>query len=292
MRPAIPPGAVDCHVHVVGPPERFPQQPSRHYTAATATLAMLRQAAGPDVPRFVIVQPSFYGTDNEATLQAVADLAGQGRAVAVVDPATLDDAAAARLHARGVTGLRINLNSRLKGDDRSVQGVLAQHVALARRMGWHVQLVLPFTALVGAAAMLEPLPVPVVIDHFGLPLGKGPDSAEGKAMLALVAMPHVWVKLSAPYRLGLGEYSTTTPRDWTAAMLEAAAPRCLWGSDWPHVPPVAQQQGPDSTPPNRPLRYADLLGDFLDALGDADLARRVLVENPARLYGFGQGMIA
>ena len=288
MSLAIPHGVADCHVHVVGPQAQFPQQAQRHYTAAEATLPMLRQAAGPAVTRFVIVQPSFYGTDNEATLQACEALGGNGKAVAVVEPEALDAAAAARLHARGVAGLRINLNSRLKGDTRSVQGVLAQHAELAGRMGWHLQLVVPFPALLEAAPLVAPLPVPVVIDHFGLPLGRTPDSAEGRALLALVALPHVWVKLSAPYRLGLGELNTRTPRDWTRAMLAAAAERCLWGSDWPHVPPVAEQKGPDSTPPNRALRYADLLEDFVAAVDDAAMARRVLVENPQRLYGFGQ----
>ncbi len=286
MSLAIPRGAVDCHVHVVGPLARFPQQPSRHYTAALATLEDLRATAGPEVRRFVVVQPSFYGTDNEATLQACDTLNGNGRAVAVVDPTQVDDAQAGQLQARGVAGLRINLNSRLKDDHRQIQGVLAQHAALAQRMGWHLQLVLPFSALIGAARMIEPLPVPVVIDHFGLPLGKSPDSGEGRALRDLVGMQHVWVKLSAPYRLGLGEYNTETPRDWLAAMLEAGADRCLWGSDWPHVPPASEHKGPDSTPPNRSLHYGDLLGDFLAALGNADLAQRILVENPGRLYGF------
>ncbi len=285
MSLVIPPGAVDCHVHIVGPLSRFPQEPTRHYTAAEAPLEALRAAAG-EVRRFVVIQPSFYGTDNEATLQACDTLNGKSRAVAVVDPARVDDAFAGQLKARGVAGLRINLNSKLKGDHRQIQGVLAQHAALAQRMGWHLQLVLPFTALLGAARMIEPLPVPVVIDHFGLPLGKTADSGEAHALRDLVAMQHVWVKLSAPYRLGLGEHNTTTPRDWTALLLEAAPDRCLWGSDWPHVPPASQQTGPESTPPNRPLSYADLLGDFIAAVGNADLVRRVLVENPQRLYGF------
>ena len=285
MSLTIPPGAVDCHVHVVGPLSRFPQEPTRHYTAAEAPLAALRQVAEP-VQRFVVVQPSFYGTDNEATLGACDTLNGRSRAVAVVDPAKVDDALAGQLKARGVAGLRINLNSRLKGDHRQIQGVLAQHAALAQRMGWHLQLVVPFTALLGAARLLEPLPVPVVIDHFGLPLGKAANSGEAHALRDIVAMQHVWVKLSAPYRLGLGEYNTATPRDWTALLLEAAPDRCLWGSDWPHVPPASEQRGPDSTPPNRPLSYGELIGDFMLALGNAELVRRVLVENPQRLYGF------
>jgi predicted TIM-barrel fold metal-dependent hydrolase len=285
MSIVVPSGAVDCHVHIVGPLSRFPQEATRHYTAAEAPLEALRQAAD-QVRRFVVVQPSFYGTDNEATLQACDALNGNSRAVAVVDPAKVDDAMAGQLKARGVAGLRINLNSRLKGDHRQIQGVLAQHAALAQRMGWHLQLVLPFTALLGAARMIEPLPVPVVIDHFGLPLGKTADSGEAHALRDIVGMQHVWVKLSAPYRLGLGEYNTTTPRDWTAALLEAAPDRCLWGSDWPHVPPASQQTGPESTPPNRPLSYAALLEDFILAVGNADLVRRVLVENPQRLYGF------
>lgn len=282
----MPRGAVDCHVHIVGPLAHFPQEPTRHYTCAEATLPMLRAAAGAEVQRFVVVQPSFYGTNNEATLQACDTLNGRSRAVAVVDPARVDDDQASRLKARGVAGLRINLNSRLAGDHRQLQGVLGAHAALAQRIGWHLQLVLPFPALLGAARLIETVPVPVVIDHFGLPLGKRPDSGEGRALRDIVAMPHVWVKLSAPYRLGQGDYVTATPRDWLAAMLEAAPDRCLWGSDWPHVPPAGEQRGPESTPPNRPLSYAELLGDFIAALGSAELVSRILVRNPERLYGF------
>jgi predicted TIM-barrel fold metal-dependent hydrolase len=285
MSLVIPPGAVDCHVHIVGTQSHFRQEPTRHYTAAEAPVQGLRMAAG-EVRRFVVIQPSFYGIDNEATLQACDTLNGNSRAVAVVDPAKVDDAFAGQLKARGVAGLRINLNSRLKGDHRQIQGVLAQHAVLAQRMGWHLQLVLPFNVLLGAARMIEPLQVPVVIDHFGLPIGKTVDSGEAHALRDIVGMQHVWVKLSAPYRLGLGEYNITTPRDWTAALLEAAPDRCLWGSDWPHLPPASQQTGPDSTPPHRPISYAALLGDFIAAVGNADLVRRVLVENPQRLYGF------
>ena len=249
-------------------------------------MPMLRSAAEGLVDRFVIVQPSFYGTDNEATLQATEALGTRGRAVVVVDPTRVDTAQARRLSARGVSGLRINLNSRLAGDHRQIQSVLEPHAALARQMGWHLQLVVPFATLLGAARLIEFIGVPVVIDHFGLPIGKRAHSGEGHALRDLAAMAHVWVKLSAPYRLGLGEHNTETPRDWTAMLLEVAEDRCLWGSDWPHTPPVAQQRGPASTPANRSLSYADLLTDFCAAVGDARQLRRILVENPARLYGF------
>ena len=286
MSLAIPAGTVDCHVHIVGPLAQFPQAATRHYTCAEATLPMLRAAAPAAVTRFVIVQPSFYGTNNEATLQACDALVNHGRAVAVVDPGLVDTATAGQLQARGVAGLRINLNSRLAGDHRQLQSVLGAHAVLAKRMGWHLQLVLPFAGLLGAAPLIEALDVPVVIDHFGLPLGKTPNSGEGHALRDLVGMQHVWVKLSAPYRLGRGEHNTETPRDWLALMLEVAADRCLWGSDWPHVPPVSEQHGPDSAPANRPLSYTALLEDFVAALGNAALARRILGENPQRLYGF------
>jgi predicted TIM-barrel fold metal-dependent hydrolase len=283
---AVPRGAVDCHVHIVGQATQFPQAPNRHYTCAEASLAMLRAAAAPEVQRFVVVQPSFYGTDNEATLQACDALNGRSRAVAVVDPAQIDDDQARRLKARGVAGLRLNLNTRLQGDHRQLAAVLPAHAALAQRMGWHLQFHLPFAALLGAARLIEELPVPVVLDHFGLPLGRSPDSGEGRALRDLAAQQNVWVKLSAPYRLGLGDHVTATPRDWLAAMLEAAPDRCLWGSDWPHTPPSSQQQGPASTPANRPLSYAELIGDFIAALGSVELAGRILVRNPERLYGF------
>jgi predicted TIM-barrel fold metal-dependent hydrolase len=99
-------------------------------------------------------------------------------------------------------------------------------------------------------------------------------------------MPHVWVKLSAPYRLAGGPLRTHPDWAWLAAMLAAAPSRCVWGSDWPHPPPHEKQVGADVVVPYREISYARLVDDFLAALPSPDFAEPIMTENPARLYGF------
>jgi predicted TIM-barrel fold metal-dependent hydrolase len=279
-------GIVDCHVHVIGSLDRFPQQPERYYTAAVATTGdLLKSASGTGVRRFVVVQPSFYGTDNRATLDAVATLGEVGCAVAVVEAATVTDDALRTLHAQGVRGLRTNLNTVLPGDARQLSDEIISQGDIARRMGWHLQLVVPFDSLVRYADVIANVPVPVVIDHFGLPIGQTPDSTAGRAVLDLVRLPHVWIKLSAPYRVLPDPLGTEPPRDWMMALLAAAPDRCVWGSDWPHTPPKEAQRARDQVIPYRAISSEKLLADFCAALPNEHWMQ-VLRTNPERLYGF------
>jgi predicted TIM-barrel fold metal-dependent hydrolase len=279
-------GIIDCHVHVVGPRDRFPQEQERYYTAGIATTEdLVKSASAAGVRRFVVVQPSFYGADNRATLDAVATLGADGCAVAVIASATITDGTLRTLQAQGVRGLRTNLNSALRGDGRRLSDEIASQGNIARQMNWHLQLVVPFGSLVQNIDLIAGVPVPVVIDHFGLPIGETPDSDAGRAFLKLVSLPHVWVKLSAPYRVLPDPLGTAPPRDWMAALLQTAPDRCVWGSDWPHTPPREEQRARDQVLPYRAISYAKLLGDFSAAL-QKDIASRVLRSNPERLYGF------
>jgi predicted TIM-barrel fold metal-dependent hydrolase len=133
---------------------------------------------------------------------------------------------------------------------------------------------------------LAQAPVPVVIDHYGLYGDRRPDSVEGRRLLDLVALPHVWIKLSAPYRHDRGPLNTTPDREWLAALIGAAPGRCVWGSDWPHPPPHEQQRGAGLQAPYRALSYAALVDDFLAALPSADMAEPIMSANAARLYDF------
>lgn len=278
---------VDCHVHVVGPLQRAPQASGRHYTAAEASVDELRSVVPAEVSRFVVVQPSFYGTDNQVTLDAVAALQGKGRAVIVIDPRTATAAQLEDFHARGVRGLRINLNSALADDAREIAGELALHGPLAQAMGWHLELVLPLDTLVRTSDLIAAAPVPVVIDHFGLPIGRSPESEAGRSLLQLLELPHVWIKLSAPYRVGGDPLATAPPADWIAAIVARAPDRCLWGSDWPHTPAKGDQRSRDETVPYRRIAYRDLLGDFCAAM-PADALFRATRTNPEKLYDFSQ----
>ena len=278
----------DCHVHIVGPVGRYPQVPDRTYLAGEAPVETLKRlGATRGISRFVIVQPSFYGVDNSATLDALDALGGQGRGVAVIDPKTTLPDTLDAYHRRGVRGLRINLYSPIKAPGGATLDVaFAATVAAARMMGWHVQVIAPLPVLLANLNVLARAPVPVVIDHYGLYNNTRPDSANGRRLLDLVHLPHVWMKLSAPYRHDRGPLNTKPDREWIAALMAAAPGRCVWGSDWPHPPAHEQQKGALLEAPYRALSYEALVDHFLAALPSGDLAERIMSENPERLYGF------
>lgn len=278
----------DCHVHIAGYISRYPQVPTRPYLAGSAPLEKLQKlGAARDVTRFVVVQASFYGTDNTLLLESLDALDGRGRGVAVVDLAAISRETLAALHRRGVRGLRINLYSHQIGREFArLDRVFAAQAALARERGWHVEVIASLPAVLENFDLLAYADVPVVLDHYGLIGGVAPESGEGRRFLDLLRRGHLWMKLSAPYRLS-GELHDTHPdARWLAAILDVAADRCLWGSDWPHTPPAEQHRGAAIPAPWRDISYADLVDHFLSALPSTELAERILVRNPARLYDF------
>ncbi len=276
----------DTHVHIVGSADRYPQVPERTYLAGPAPLDELKRRGAPHgITRFVIVQPSFYGFDNSATLDALDELAGNGRGVAVIDPNNTPDATLADMHRRGIRGLRINLYSPLAAGKR-MDDSFASTAAVAKKMNWHIQVIAPLPVLLKSESLLAKSPVPVVIDHYGVYGKARPESGEGIRLLELLRHPHVWIKLSAPYRLDDGPMSTRPDREWIREMFAAAPPRCVWGSDWPHPPEASAHKGADEPAPYRDLSYDALVNDFIAALPSPRLADQIMRDNPARLYGF------
>jgi predicted TIM-barrel fold metal-dependent hydrolase len=281
-------GACDCHVHVVGPTDRFPQSARRSYTANLAPLDSLRVFAEPEgVSRFVIVQASFYGTDNSCLLAALGRLRENGRGVVAVDLNALTPALLEQYEQRGVRGLRVNLYSKsLAFEPERISDLLAATIEKTPSPGWHVEIIAPISLLISAARTIAESQVSVVLDHYALPVGASPDSPQGQRLLDLVALPHVWVKLTAPYRIVADPLATHPPTEWLSALLRAAPDRCVWGSDWPHTPLELDQKGLSESAPYRRISYEHLLADFLEALANPALAAQILVRNPSRLYGF------
>lgn len=276
----------DSHVHIVGPTDRYPQVANRTYLAGIATLEQLEHnAASNGVGRFVIVQPSFYGTDNRLLIHSLNVLAGRGRGVAVIGPETEFEQALSGFVEQGVRGLRLNLYSRI-GDDTALDFRFKAIEDPASRHDCHIEVISPLKMIAEHAALLARSRVPIVVDHYGIHTGYAPDHAEGRALLDLLALPHVWIKLSAPYRVSTNPLATRPHPIWLSAILAVAHDRSVWGSDWPHTPPHNVQMGSDLHSPYRNLRYADLMADFIAAVGSAELAERILSDNPARLYGF------
>ena len=274
----------DSHVHVVGPTGRYPQVANRTYTADLAPLETLERIAAPrNVRRFVIVQPSFYGTDNSLLLETMDALAGRGRGVAVIDPGKAPDLA--DYNKRGVRGLRINLYSPLGAQDPLSVRLRALE-DIARAQNWHIEVIAPLKMIAENAALLRVSSVPVVIDHYGLYSGFTPASHNGRALMELLRLPHIWMKLSAPYRVSADDFAMRPDPTWLSALLAAAPERCVWGSDWPHTPPHAAQGDGASVLPYRKLPYEKMVDEFIAAVGSAELSERILTDNAARLYGF------
>jgi predicted TIM-barrel fold metal-dependent hydrolase len=268
-----PPGATDCHCHVFGPYDRYPLSPGRSYTPPEASVAQYLEVLGTiGLSRTVIVQPSVYGTDNAVTLDAV-DAIGphRARAVVVVDEGS-GAAELAAMAARGARGVRFNAVS---GNGAPLEQLewLAERIA---PLGWHVQLYTHASVLPELEPVLRRLPVPVVVDHMGgVKAAAGGVEHPGFRSLLRLLENGAWVKLSG-YRASAGPpYADVAPM--ARALLQAAPERCVWGTDWPHPSLHDPAEVPDD-------------GELLDALGrwvpDEAARRAVLVDNPARLYGF------
>jgi predicted TIM-barrel fold metal-dependent hydrolase len=283
-------GACDCHVHIVGPASQYPQVADRSYTADLASIETLRGLGRPmGVTRFVLVQPSFYGMDNTCVLDTLDALEGNGRGVVVVDPLVFNSRQIEEYGQRGVCGVRVNFYSKFNPlASAGVGEVLRRFMAILPRKGWHIEIIANLDTVIDAESAIRSSTLPIILDHYGVPGDATPESAPGRKLLDLLRLPHMWMKVSAPYRVGAADpVATVPPADWLAALTAAAPDRCVWGSDWPHPPSRGDQKDKNATLPYRNIDYRRLLTDFLRALPDPALAERILVSNPARLYGFG-----
>jgi predicted TIM-barrel fold metal-dependent hydrolase len=241
------------------------------------------------VTRFVLVQPSFYGMDNTCVLDTLDALEGNGRGVVVVDPLAFSPRQIEEYGRRGVCGVRVNFYSKFNPlASAGVGEVLRRFMAILPRAGWHIEIIANLDTVIDAEAAIRSSTLPIILDHYGVPGNATPESSPGRKLLDLLRLPHIWMKVSAPYRVGAADpVATVPPADWLAALTAAAPDRCVWGSDWPHPPSRGDQKDKNATLPYRNIDYRRLLTDFLRALPDPALAERILVSNPARLYGFG-----
>lgn len=276
VRPAgfVPPAnACDCHSHVFGPVDQYPYVDNRTYTPPDASFTQYQQMLDTiGIDRGVIVQPSVLGTDNRASLDAVASGGDQFRAVVVVN----EDISVAELqtmYVQGARGVRINLLFRSNFQVDNLR-TLAKKLADANM---HLQLLIDVSQFADLKATLGDLPVDLVFDHMGhMPTTESQDHPGFQDMLALVSEGRAWVKLSGSYRFT--NEDATPYQDVTAVaqrLIEANPERMVWASDWPHphIPVVMPNDG-----------------DLLDMLAlwapDESVRNRILVDNPTQLYGF------
>jgi len=268
----LPPGACDAHCHVFGPAARFPYAPNRRYTPPDAPKEMLRALHDHlGVARAVIVQASCHGTDNAAMLDAIASDPQRYRGVAIVDDGFTDRDYDA-LHAGGVRGVRFNFVKHLGGAPD--MGVFARVIDRIKARGWHVVLHLDAPDIAPLSATIRQLPLPFVIDHMGrVPTAAGLDQPGLRALIELSRLENCWIKVCGAERIAMPPYDQAVPI--ARALVEAAPERVLWGTDFPH--PNATHEADEADLVDLVPRYAP----------DALAQRRLLVDNPARLYGFG-----
>lgn len=267
-----PPGSIDAHCHVFGPQADFPFSAKAKYLPEDAgpdMLFALRDHLGFD--RNVIVQASCHGTDNAATLDAIAKSDGLARGVAVVDPAISAENLRV-LHDGGIRGVRFNFLKRLVDDAPK-----DKFLALAARLpaGWHVVVYFEADSLAELRPFLDALPVPVVIDHMGRPdVRQGPNGPDMRAFRALLdSRPDVYFKATCPDRLDDGGPPWDDFATAVAPLVADYPDRCLWGTDWPH--PNMQSAIPDD----------GAIVDMIPRIAPtADLQRKLLIDNPVSLY--------
>lgn len=264
--------AWDCHAHVFGPYARYPLAAERSYTPPEALQAdYLALLARLGMDHGVLVHPSAYGDDHALLLDT---LAAQPRLRGVMVLRAGNGVRLQGLRGRGVRGLRFSHRSGAGGNfagSASFDDLLALAPAMADA-GLHAELWTDSGALPAIEQPLRSLPVPVVIDHMGgFDVAAGVDASGFRALLRLVESGHVWVKLCA-YRNLLTHPDFDAGEPFQRALQQANPRQLVWGSDWPHL---RVDPSPDA---------AELLAAMKRWAGDEALARRILVDNPARLY--------
>ncbi|MFK7734009.1 MAG: amidohydrolase family protein [Pseudomonadales bacterium] len=269
-----PLGAVDAHCHVFGPGDVFPYAPERKYTPCDGPkekLWALRDHLG--FSRNVIVQATCHGADNRALVDALHDANGLARGVATVRRDISDDELQS-LHAAGVRGVRFNFVKRLV--DKLPFDSLEEISARIAKLGWHIVIYFEATELPELYDFFTSLPCTVVVDHMGRPDVRKPIDGEEFELFLKLMREHenFWCKVSCPERLSQGlnaHYDDVVP--FAKKVVESFPDRVLWGTDWPH--PNMKSHSPDE----------GHLVDFIPRIaGSEELQRKLLVDNPMRLY--------
>jgi predicted TIM-barrel fold metal-dependent hydrolase len=270
-----PVNACDCHMHIYD--SRFPPSPhweKRPPEANVDAYRLFQKRIG--TTRTVVVTPSTYGIDNRCTLDAIEQIGPTARGVVVVDMDVANDELK-RLDSLGICGIRINFVAPQSWGVTTVEMLetLAKRVS---NLGWHVQILMSGDQIVTMEGVLKRLPVPIVIDHLArIPEPAGVDHSAFKTILRLLDKGQTWVKLSGAYmdtKVGPPGYDDVTKV--AREFVKAAPERMVWGSDWPH--PTEKEKPDDAV-------LIDLLSKW--AMEEATIYK-ILVENPAFLYGFSK----
>jgi len=284
----VPAHATDCHTHIHGDPAKFPFFAGRVYTPEPASpeeMTALHKAL--HIERVVIVTPSVYGPDNSATLFGIKARGPTARGVAVIDDKTPETDIDA-MNAAGFRGIRLNLATGGTSDPNVGRQRVQAAIDRIKVRGWHVQMFTSLAMISAIKDLVAASPVPVVFDHFGGAVAElGPAQPGFADLLELVRSGKAYVKISGAYRASkLGpDYPDVVPL--AKALIAANSDRIIWGSDWPHPNSTAL---PGKTVADvTPLFQIDdgrLFNQLPAWAPDAAVRQKILVDNPARLYGF------
>ena len=273
-RTKAPAGTTDCHFHMFGPRDRYAMSPGRSYTPPSeATInSYLAMAATLGIERMVIVHPTAYGSDHSCTMDSLAAFGlHRAKGVAVIND-SFSKAKLSEMDKGGICAARINSVTSNGTPLSQLQSV----AKLIEPLGWHLELYTESALLPELTKVLLTLPVPVVIDHMGrIPATQGVDSPPFRALLHLLDSGRCWVKLCG-YRNSTEAPSYVDLLPPAQKIIEAAPERCVWGTDWPH-PGLTRELMPNDG------KLLDLLSDWAP---DLRQLHRILVDNPAQLYGF------
>jgi 2-pyrone-4,6-dicarboxylate lactonase len=273
---AMPACACDTHMHAFGRPDRYPSVATPRYDYPGASLEQYSSVAAVlAIERMVLVQPSFYGTDNSFVLEALKRVGPRARGVVMLPEAGVDESLLEELHGSGVRGLRLDffrMHDRGAATSDYLQA-LRRTAALARSVGWHVEIYSPGVVVRDLTQHLPELGVPVSVNHMGyMKRDDGLTHRDFENFVATVKSGWVWVKLTGPYRLSDGA-DWGHADDMARALIEAAPARMLWGTDWPHIPDCSLDTG-------------SLLTRLVRWCPEDGLRTRILVDNPAHLYDY------
>jgi predicted TIM-barrel fold metal-dependent hydrolase len=283
----VPPGACDCHVHVFGIAAEFPFVDKRGYTpppAGADDLLKLQNALS--LSRVVIVQPSVYGTDNSCTLDGMRRLgAERARGVAVIDAKTTATQLK-EMHDAGIRGVRVNLETGGVSDPAVSRRNLNAAIRRVAALGWHVQVYTRLSVVEAVHGDVMKSDVPVVFDHFGGAQAVGGVDQPGfAALLDLVRAGKAYVKVSGHYRSSVKAPAFDDVAPLARALIAANPDRIVWGTDWPH-PHHAETGKETEITPSFDIDDGLALAQLPRWAPTAATRRKILVDNPARLYDF------
>ena len=284
---AVPPHACDCHTHYYGDPVKFPPAP-QHVSTPEGTqpeeMAALHRAL--HIERVVIVTPSVYGSDNSATLFGMKARGANARGIAVIDDKTTDSDIDA-MNRAGFRGARIIATATGLPDPATARPIYQSAAARFKNHNWNIEIYANLAVISAIKDLVRTSPVPTVFDHFGgAQAALGVEQPGFADLLDLVRTGSAYVKISAPYR------SSTMAPDYSdmlalaQALIEANPDRILWGTDWPHPLAPALRGKPSDPMPMYQIDDGRVFNQFLVWAPDAEIRKKILVDNPARLYGF------